>query len=202
WNGDVSVLRYFVDPTDAEVFRFTRAAINNSKSLLDTISGERRNFACAGILFDEFAKTITYVNDPKKSQDNVQYPAETLHLHGGDCDDFSVAYAALLSSIGISVAFVDVVPPDHPDSSHIYMLFDSGISADRSGAISGNPKRIVVRKNEHGDETVWIPVEPTAITHGFAEAWNTGANEYYQDVELHLGFAKGWVKVVDLQIMQ
>src|SRR5258707_9507574 len=45
------------------------------------------------------------------------YPAETLQLNGGDCDDMSVCYSSLLASIGISTAFIDVIPPERPERS-------------------------------------------------------------------------------------
>jgi hypothetical protein len=202
WNGDVHLLRFFVTPGDSSVLSFTRNTINTHKSGLDTLPAELSNFAKAKVLFDDFAKQLSYVNDPKTSQDNVQYPAETLRLHGGDCDDMTVTYSTILSSIGISVAFVDVVPPDRPMDSHIYMLFDTGIPAKNAALIGNNPKRYIVRKNDDGNETVWIPVETTAITKGFDEAWNTGATEYFSDVEMSLGLIRGWVKVIDLEIPQ
>ena len=130
----------------------------------------------------------------------MQYPNETLRLHGGDCDDMTAAFATLLSSIGIPVAFVDVVPPDRPADGHIYLMFDTGIPVERSSLISNNPKRFVIRPDDHGRQTVWIPVEATAITGGFDAAWDAGAKEYYDDVEIHFGLAHGWVRVVDLNI--
>ena len=143
-----------------------------------------------------------YVNDPKLTQDYVQYPSETLSLNGGDCDDMAVSYATLLASVGISTAFVDVVPPEKPDQAHIYMIFDTGIAPEFSNTISDNPKRFVIRKNEDGHESVWIPVETTVIRKGFEEAWRAGADEYFQDVEVNSGLIKGWVHVVNVQAAQ
>ena len=100
----------------------------------------------------------------------------------------------------MSVAFVDVVPPSQPNDAHIYMLFDTGIPAERSSLVSDNPKRFIIRPNDQGKETVWIPIETTVITSGFDEAWNVGAKEYYDDVTIKFGLARGWVKIIDLQI--
>jgi hypothetical protein len=141
---------------------------------------------------------MMYVSDPKQSSDYVQYPAETLRLRGGDCDDLSVCFVSLLSSIGISTAFVDVVPPERPEESHIYLLFDTGVDPKFGSHVSQNPKRYVVRKNRRGVETVWIPVETTAVARGFDEAWTRGAQEYFDDVEVGLGTIKGWVRIVDI----
>jgi hypothetical protein len=202
WNGDARLLRFFVTPGDSSILSFTRSSISRHKSELDTLPRELNNFTKAKILFNDFAKEVTYVNDPKTSQDNVQYPAETLRLHGGDCDDMTVTYSTMLSSIGIAVAFVDVVPPDHSLGSHIYMLFDTGIAPKDAALIGNNQKRYIVRKNDDGTQTIWIPVETTAIAKGFEEAWNTGATEYFTEVEMNLGLIKGWVKIIDVEIPQ
>jgi hypothetical protein len=199
WNGDVNLLKYFVTPDDPDVLQFTRGVLNEHKDRVDSAQGHFRNFLRARILFDDFTGRLTYVNDPKKSQDHVQYPSETLALRGGDCDDLTVCYASQLLSIGIPTAFIDVIPPGKPDESHIYMMFDTGVGAENAHIISDNPKRFVVRKNIKGEETVWIPVETTVITKGFDEAWSVGAKEYYEDVEVGLGLVKGWVTIVDVQ---
>lgn len=202
WNGDVTVLKYFVTPADSEVLRFTRSYLNHYKGLLDNVPGMLSNVARARIIFDEFAQQLLYVNDPKKSEDFVQYPAETLRLRGGDCDDMSVCYAALLASMGLSAAFVDVVPPGNPGDSHIYLMFDTGIGVGDAPHLTDNPKRYVIRGNDRGAESVWIPIETTAITKGFDRAWETGAREYFNDVEVNLGMVRGWVRVVDLGLLQ
>lgn len=199
WNGDVSLLKYFVTPDDSIILRFTRSVLTAYKEHIDTVAAPLRDFVRARILFDGFAKDLTYVQDPKKSSDFVQYPSETLRLHGGDCDDMTVCYSSLLTSIGISTAFVDVVPPGDQTDAHIYMMFDTGIEARDAHIIADNPKRYVVRKNSKGSETAWIPLETTVTTKGFDEAWNVGAKEYFDDVEIGLGLLKGWVRVVDLQ---
>ncbi len=132
----------------------------------------------------------------------MQYPSETLTLHGGDCDDMTVGYATMLSSVGIATAFVDVIPPEQPDNAHIYLMFDTGIEPSASQLVSENPKRFVIRKNEAGNETVWIPIETTVIRKGFDEAWRIGAEEFFRDAELNSGLVKGWVRVVDVQMVQ
>ena len=199
WNGDVLLLKYFVTPDDQEILRFTRDILSQRKAAIDTMPGILLNLERAKILFNEFTRRLTYVNDPKKSEDFVQYPSQTLKLNGGDCDDMSVCYLSLLASMGISTAFIDVVPPERPEQSHIYMMFDTGVDAKHAHLISDNPQRYVIRKDEHGNETVWIPIETTAITKGFADAWDVGAKEYFNDVELNLGIVKGWVKLVDFE---
>lgn len=198
WDGDVNSLRYFVTPDEPEVLRYSRDVLLRLRDSLAAVPRHLEDFVKAKLIFNEFAGKLLYVSDPKQSADVVQYPSETLKAHSGDCDDMTVSFASLLSSVGISTAFVDVIPPDRPDKSHIYLLFDTGIPPQFGAGVSGNPKRYIIRKSAAGIESIWIPIETTAITHGFEEAWTRGAQEYFDDVELGLGLAKGWVRIVDV----
>jgi hypothetical protein len=199
WNGEALTLRYFMTPTEPDVLRFTRSVLSSKKDQLAAVNPALLKLEHARIIFDEFAQRLSYVNDPKLSKDWVQYPGETLSLRGGDCDDLTVCFASLLASVGISSAFIDVVPPATPGDAHIYMMFDTGVEANKADLISKNRKRYVLRRNESGVETIWIPIETTQIAKGFEEAWSMGAKEYLDDVELGLGLIKGWVKIVDVQ---
>ncbi len=200
WDGDALSLRYFVTPEDPDIMRFTRSVMSQNKDTMAAAAKQLEKFRSARLLFNEFASRLTYVNDPKASKDRVQFPSETLALRGGDCDDMTVCFSSLLSSVGISTAFVDVVPPQRLDNAHIFMLFDTGVPASQSKLVSDNPKRYVIRKNERGEETVWVPVETTAITEGFQQAWEVGAKEYFDYVEVGLGVVRGWVRLVDLML--
>ncbi len=200
WDGDVMLLRYFNTPSDPEVLRFSRTSLKKYKESIDTVNSTLMKFMQAKIIFNELANYVQYVHDPKLSRDYVQYPAETINLRGGDCDDLTVCYSSLLVSVGISTAFIDVIPPNNPTNSHIYLMFDTEIEAANSALISNNSKRFIIRKNNDGVETVWIPIEPTLISEGFNNAWETGAAEYFQDVTINNGLINGWVKVVDLPV--
>ena len=110
----------------------------------------------------------------------------------------TVCFSSLLNSIGISTAFVDVVPPGEPSSAHVYLMFDTGLPPSAGERISDNPKRYVVRTNADGRQSIWIPIETTVISDGFGRAWEQGAQEYYEDVEINLGLIQGWVRIVDV----
>jgi transglutaminase-like putative cysteine protease len=198
WDGDVHSLRHFVTPNDPDVLRYTRDVLLQFRDSLAAVPRELEQIAKARLLFNAFAGKLVYVGDPKQTSDYVQYPSETLTLRSGDCDDMTAFFASLLSSVGVSTAFVDVAPPDSPEESHIYLMFDSGVEARLSGRVSENEKRYVIRKNAQGVETVWIPIETTVITKGFDEAWSVGAEEFLNDAEINLGLVKGWVKIVDV----
>jgi hypothetical protein len=201
WNGDAGTLKYFVRPDDDSVIAFTRRVLGAQKAMLDTLPSQLQAMAKVRLLFDSLAARLTYVADPEKADDFVQYPGETLRLRSGDCDDMSVCYSSLLNGVGIPTAFIDVVPPSRPDSSHIYMMLDTGIDAAQAHTVSNNAKRYLIRTNSQGNPTVWLPLETTVVRSGFDAAWSTGAEEYYTDVELKLGLVKGWVRLVDLAII-
>ncbi len=197
WNGDVTLLKYFVTPEDPEILTMTRSVLGADAAAIDTTDDQLRDFQRAKTLFDALSGRLLYVNDPRGSQDHVQYPSETIALKGGDCDDLTVLFCTMLASVGIRTAFIDVVPPERPDSAHIYMMFDTGIPAAAAGLLSDNPKRYVVRGKPDGSATIWVPLETTLTRKGFARAWEDGANEYYDDVEVGLGQMRGWVRIVD-----
>jgi hypothetical protein len=198
WDGDARSLRFFVTPDDPDVLRTSREMLLQNREARPSGAGDLDAFRKARVVINGFAGKLMYVSDPKLSADFVQYPSETLNIRGGDCDDMTVCFASLLSSVGVSTAFVDVVPPGSPDKSHIYLLFDTGLNPKFGDGISDNPKRYLVRKGKNDPETIWIPIETTVITRGFEDAWTTGAQEYFDDVELGLGLAKGWVRIVDV----
>jgi len=198
WDGTPEALRYFVTPDDPEVIRTAREIMLAGKDSLAGVPAELGQLRRAELLCDAFTGRLVYVSDPKHLTEFVQYGPETLRSRAGDCTDMTVCFASLLSSIGISTAFVDVVPPRTPDKSHIFLLFDTGVSPEYGEHVSSNPKRYILRKTKSGRETIWLPLETTAITRGFEEAWTEGAQQYFDDVELGLGLASGWVRIVDV----
>ena len=198
WNGDVQALRYFVTPDAPEVLRYGRDVLLQQRAALDSVVRELEPFVRARVLIETFVGRLLYVSDPKTSADYVQYPAETLERRGGDCDDLTVLFSSLLGSIGISTAFVEVLPPGEPAKNHIYLLFDTGLAPKFGSAISSNPKRYVVRRNREDHETIWIPFETTKAPQGYDAGWSGGAQQYFDDVEMELGLAKGWVRIVDV----
>jgi hypothetical protein len=199
WDGDVSSLRYFVTPDDPAVLRAARDILLEQKDSAEAGPAGLKTFRKTRVLLNAFAGKLMYVGDPRQSADYVQYPPETLELRGGDCDDMAVCFSSLLNSIGISTAFVDVLPPGRPQEGHIYLLVDTGVDPRFAENVSTNPKRYVIRKGNTGVESVWIPMETTVIKNGFEDAWSAGAQRYFDDVEIGLGMVKGWVRIVDVQ---
>ena len=48
------------------------------------------------------------------------------------------------------------------------------------------------------EDHVDFPIETTVIVRGFDDAWSSGAQRYFDDVEIGLGLAHGWVRIVDV----
>jgi hypothetical protein len=119
---------------------------------------------------------------------------ETLNIKGGDCDDLSVSFASILESIGIQTAFADY---NEEPVNHVNLLVNTKIHPSAMGKITNNNKRVFIRKNNLGNEEIWIPVETTVLTN-FEEAWESGSEKFYKSAVTDFGLAKGSVKIVDI----
>ena len=196
WNGDMAMLPRFLTPEAEEVRSFAGKVVLD----LGNVETGLENFSRASALFDALsAMNIRYLPDPNipfYQDDRVQFAEETLQIRSGDCDDLAVLYASLLESVGIETAFVEVQNPD-AELAHIYLLFNSGLTAAEGFLLTDNEKRYILRENSTGQSMVWIPVETTLLAEGFQQAWNTAALDYLQEGVLGNGLADGWVKVID-----
>jgi tetratricopeptide (TPR) repeat protein len=154
-----------------------------------------RNLATAAGLVEALGVLgLAYVPDPNNpfavmsetphAIDTVHYPRETLVSRAGDCDDSTVLVAALLGSVGIESAFVDV-------PQHLFVLADAGLHARHRSAFGVDEELLAVH-----DERVWIPIETTAIGRGFAAAWEEGARRYREYAD------RGLLEIVEVGAAQ
>jgi hypothetical protein len=116
-------------------------------------------------------------------------------LKGGDCDDLSVAYASLLESVGVQTALVDY--KNNGTLRHVNVLINIELSPSQARLITSNDSKYFIRKNEQGNDQVWIPIETTSLTN-FEEAWNIGVKKFNRDAIDELGIAKGNVEIIDV----
>jgi hypothetical protein len=199
WNGEIDKLGFFVTPDDEKVLQLSRKFLREQKAGDSTAAG---NLPAAKTIFEALGKMgMQYQRDPNipfYKDDRVQFAMETINLRHGDCDDLVVLYASLLESAGINTAFVEVTDPQK-DMAHLYLLFDSGLTASEGSLISSNEKRFIVRENTRGKSMIWIPLETTLVARGFEEAWKAGALEYLQDGVVRQGIAENWVKVIEVE---
>lgn len=196
WDGRVSNLHYFVWRDLENSLSYAKNLLKDYKPLLDTIAPVLTNFYTAKILFNNFVKQMVYVADPRASANRVQFPAETLRLKGGACDDLSVSFGSILESVGIQTAFVDF-KSDSGGTSHVNLLFNSGLNAGDAQLITNNDIKYVLRKNTSGKDEVWIPLEMTSLK-DFDSAWETAALKFNSEAIEDLGLAKGKVQIVDI----
>lgn len=138
---------------------------------------QNRNIAfAAGVVSALQALGLAYVPDPNnpfstiaeeaKAVDTIHYPRETLVSRVGDCDDTTVLVAALLENLGVATRFVDV-------PGHIFLLFDSGIHERNRLGLPVDESMYVVDGGR-----IWIPIETTLLSRGFAAAWAAGAENH------------------------
>lgn len=156
----------FVTPADPAVRGLASAAVKLASSL------ELPPSLRSPVLIHETLTGLSmrYVKDPvlawgSTPLDTVQLPSRTLTSGAGDCDDLTALYAALLESIGVPAALL-LTP------GHILLAFDTGLPPGRRSALSLEPSRLVEREG-----TLWIPLEATALSQSFFEAWEAGARE-------------------------
>ena len=192
WNSKVKDLKYFVKYDFTNANKTSKQILNKNKSLLDSTSSKLKIFQQCKILFNSFSKDMQYVSDPRSSSEYVQLPSETIEVKGGDCDDLSVAYSAMLESIGIETAFVDY--KSDSGISHVNILINTKLSPSEISLITQNDKKIFLRKNSLGIEEIWIPIETTSLTN-FDTAWKIGANKFNREAIDNFGLIHNRVQI-------
>ncbi|MDP4173989.1 MAG: hypothetical protein Q8933_08480 [Bacteroidota bacterium] len=195
WDGKVSDLKYFVWHDLDRSLVTAKNIIQLHKQQLDSLPSALSKFYITSILFEKYVSQMVYVSDPRASVNRVQFPSETLSLKGGACDDLSVGFSSLLESVGIQTAFVDF--KSDSSISHVNLLVNTELSPDQARLITGNDKKYVLRKDQSGNDEVWIPLEMTSLT-DFNKAWETAAEKFNSEAIEKMGLAKGTVEIVDL----
>ncbi len=123
------------------------------------------------------AHGLNYVVDPNTASyadasrsatavDFVQFPRQTLLYRGGDCDDLTVLFCALMEAVGVETAFV-LVP------GHIYGAFALDLKPEEAKSTFSSYHDLIIA----GDQA-WVPVETTLLAKGFLQAWSEGSREW------------------------
>lgn len=195
WDGKVANLKYFVLAEMSKMEGYGKKILNEYRDSISKVDSKLLKFYQAKILYDNIVNHISYVSDPRAITDRVQYPSETLLKKGGDCDDFSVLFAALFESVGIQCSFIDYIKENEP--SHITIMFDTELEPAEYHMITTNEQKIFIKRNSYGKETIWIPLEVTE-TKNFDESWQTGSKTFYIEGIYNNGLKKGNVRIVDI----
>ena len=163
-----------VTPEDHSVAGFARALYETYRSRL-----RRRKvdgaIPTAMVLFEaldthgiryaaDSSSPYAQTRDNRSAVDHIQYPMELLQSKMGDCDDCTVLYCSLLENLNVPTALMEA-------PGHVFMMFDSGVTADRDLGFGLGDQWYVER-----DGHFWIPVEVTKLGEGsFMDAWELGA---------------------------
>lgn len=195
WNGKVSLLKYFVTRDYFFSSQLSRNILLKNKEILDTINNTFSVYYRVKLIYDEVFKNLMYVADPNVTGDRVQFPNETVSSRGGDCDDLSVLLSSLLESIGIETAFVDYA--ERSPMRHVNLLVNTGLSPTEIFSITSNDRKYFIRKNLLGEDEVWLPIETTIFT-SFEDAWEKGAEIFYNEAIENFGLVNGSVFINDV----
>ncbi len=175
----------------AFVTRFDPVVQEYAKNLLAAIDGmgseavDKAFLGAIGVHQTLQLSGIKYAVDPKSAYsdlaakkrevDYLQFPRQTLQRKGGDCDDLSILYCALLESVGIPTAFVTV-------PGHIFIAFALDIDPKEAKKLFSAQSDLFEKNGK-----IWVPIEVTERSRGFVEAWKTGSREWRQGASA-LGF--------------
>ncbi|TVR57134.1 MAG: hypothetical protein EA426_12935 [Spirochaetaceae bacterium] len=171
----------FVTPRDPEIIRFASSVVGTVRR--EGPASVNPNLRVGIGVFNAISNTgMSYVVDPSTPSyvdasenpfivDFLQFPRQTFDFRGGDCDDLSILYAALLESVGVPTAFVTI-------PGHIFLAFSLEIrTAEAQRMFPDHGLFIDV------DGDAWIPVETTLVGRGFHEAWRVGAEQWYRHAD-------------------
>ena len=195
WDGKVRNLKYFIKKDLDFSLKYAKEILGKHKREFDELQSSLYNFHKTEIIFNEVVKNLSYTSDPRASSEYVQFPGETIKLKGGDCDDFSVLFSSLLESIGVETALVDY--KTSTGVRHVNILVNTGLKPGEATLITGNDTKYFLRKNEDGDDEIWIPVETTSLS-DFNTAWSAGIEKFNKEAIRELGIAKGTVEIIDI----
>ncbi len=171
----------FVTPRDPEIIRFASSVVGTVRR--EGPASVNPNLRVGIGVFNAVSNTgMAYVVDPSTPAyvdasenpfivDFLQFPRQTFDFRGGDCDDLSILYAALLESVGVPTAFVTI-------PGHIFLAFSLETRTSEAQRMFPD-ERLFIDVDGHA----WIPVETTLVGRGFDEAWRVGAEQWYRHVD-------------------
>jgi len=174
WDDDRKASA-FVSAKDPAVLRYTKYVAGAVRDA--GLPGINQNLRYALGLFEGLKSLeLNYVIDPttpyaqlsekQDAVDYLQFPFQTISYRGGDCDDLSIMFCAMLESVGIPSAFVTV-------PGHIYTAFDLDLTEAEARESFSNPDELI-----YIDGQAWMPVETTLLKDGFLKAWTVGAKQW------------------------
>ncbi len=173
WEDDERAAAFVTDK-DPLVQQFRSAVVTNVDKAVTDVDPKLR---IAMALHQALVKYgLKYWTDPKSAYETVskteatidylQFPAQTITLKTGDCDDLTILACALLESASVDSAFVTV-------PGHIFVAFALAMTPDTAKKKFVKPDDLIFMNGK-----AWVPWEITALSGGFLKAWESGATEW------------------------
>lgn len=178
---DTAMLSCFIMPNDSTVSAFAFKALESSEGASgEHTSNEKqivsKNFFRAMKLVNALGCIpLNYVPDPvtpvssvmenEYAVDTVRFPADTLAIKGGDCDDMTTVLCSVLESAGVPAALITT-------PGHIFSAFNTGLKYNSVWKKLDSEYLALEYEGE-----AWIPVESTVLYEGFESSWKTASKE-------------------------
>jgi len=161
-DGDVSAFAAFISPTSPETLEFARFIAGLERNNRRT--GHNRNKSYAIWLYEGLRASQLSVKNEPITENNVQFPAETLLFRSGTSRDFALLFAACLEGVGIGSAFIQT-------ETELLVAVSLDINASQAETLfNGTDKIIIV------NDKVYLPLSMSVLNEGFLAAWNRGAS--------------------------
>ncbi|MCO4746829.1 MAG: hypothetical protein KC912_18680 [Proteobacteria bacterium] len=165
WRQPRSVAA-FVDPADSTVRDLSTAA--TAGALPDGVPTKALGRAAA-VHTALWSPELRYVPDPVQTSfadsiDEVQHPRQTLARLTGDCDDLTVLMASMFEAVGLGTVIITT-------PGHVLLGVDTGLRSGGHLLLGLEADRFI-----EVDGALFVPVEATAMSVDFTEAWTLGAD--------------------------
>ncbi|MDR2247123.1 MAG: hypothetical protein LBE17_10740, partial [Treponema sp.] len=166
--SDAAGLAAFVSPASPEILEYAKHITGLARSNRRT--GLNQNMQFAVWLFEGLRAAGIRLDDTHTTENEVQFPAETLGFRTGNRTDIGLLYAAALVAVGIPSAIIPLEGSEgSPDGDFVVAYY---LGVNQAGAellFNGLEKALVI------DDEVWMPLSMNAFNGGFMAAWDGGA---------------------------
>jgi len=160
-TDDISSLAAFISPTSPETLEFARFVAGLERTARRT--GHNQSLHYAIWLFECLRASGIRLGETYSSEDEAQFPAETLMYRTGSNRDIALLFASALEGVGISSAFVDT-------GNDFLVAVSMGVNTSGAETLFNGIDKILIV-----NDRVWLPLSMKAYSQGFSAAWTRGA---------------------------
>jgi hypothetical protein len=178
WNSNLADLIYFVDESHPDLRKRANSLF------IQSAKGETNSFAKLKKYLDLQSRDLNYLDDPISSQylEHTQHPSSLLKQKTGDCEDLVIFYANQLMEVGYECAIlaIDSLALNKSTVGHTFLLVNTGLNAATQDRLGLSEYNSVKRFDRFENETIWIPIDVSQLSKGFAVAHQIGSELYDQ----------------------